>query len=101
MEAFAHQALPFDHLLNHLRVQRETSRHPLFQVLFNMVADADLAMELPGFQVENMDSGDVQTPFDLNIGAYTSPSGLEIRSATCGERKRASCVRWRWIVATS
>ncbi len=40
-EAFAHQELPFDHLVRALRPPRDPSRHPIVDVLFNFVEDND------------------------------------------------------------
>jgi amino acid adenylation domain-containing protein len=34
LDAHAHAAIPFDYLVNELRVKRDASRHPLFQVKF-------------------------------------------------------------------
>ncbi len=34
LDAFSHQELPFDQLVNELNVERDVSRTPIFQVLF-------------------------------------------------------------------
>ena len=54
-EAFAHQDIPFEILLRQLRLERDMSRHPLFQVTFALEEDEPafpLGLHATPFEVE-------------------------------------------------
>lgn len=78
LEAYAYQALPFEKLLDELRVERSPSRNPLFQVMFNTVSEGEAEVEIPGLEVEAMDPGPVESSFDLHLGAYSSSQGIDL-----------------------
>jgi amino acid adenylation domain-containing protein len=52
LDAFEHQDLPFEKLVEELRLERDLSRTPLFQVFFNVLNAFDTATELSGLKVE-------------------------------------------------
>lgn len=78
LEAYAHQALPFNKLVDELRVKRDPGRNPLFQVMFNMETQQEQGLSIPGLEVESLDSGLVQSRFDLHLYAHPAEDTLEL-----------------------
>jgi amino acid adenylation domain-containing protein len=78
LEAYAHQALPFNKLVDELRVKRDPGRNPLFQVMFNMETGQEQELAIPGLEVESVDSGLVQSRFDLHLYAHPAEDTLEL-----------------------
>ncbi|MEZ4591278.1 MAG: amino acid adenylation domain-containing protein [Chloroflexota bacterium] len=71
LEAYAHQDVPFEQLVERMQVKRDTSRSPLFQLFFN-VQNAPFALpQLPGIEQEVIivDRGAAQ--FDLSLTVDT------------------------------
>lgn len=67
VEAYNHQDLPFEKLVEEIHPTRDLSRNPLFQVLFTLQNTPMPALKLPGLtlQAVEMDRGTVQ--FDLSV----------------------------------
>jgi amino acid adenylation domain-containing protein len=62
-----HGDTPFDILVSRLRVVRDPSRTPLFQVVMNMVDTAEEEWQLPGISVEPLEVPLQPSKFDLNL----------------------------------
>ena len=76
LEAYAHQDVPFEKLLEILRVERDLSRTPLFQVFFNMV-NLDMGSgKLGDLEMEALGVADIGSKFDITIYAGDSPDGI-------------------------
>lgn len=70
LEAYAHQALPFEKIVEVLKPKRDPSRAPLFQVFFNLLNLPD-PTEVSGIKVDNLaqDDNDGHAKYDINIYA--------------------------------
>jgi amino acid adenylation domain-containing protein len=79
LEAFAHQDLPFEELVEDLRPERSLSRNPVFQIMF-AVQQQD-AME-PSFPLDRLDVrqvmlGRMTVRFDLEVHLWPSNGGVQ------------------------
>jgi non-ribosomal peptide synthetase component F len=76
LEAYEHQDIPFEKLVDVLQPERDTSRSPLFQVtfqVFNAPPSTGKALQtLPELEVETE-----ITKFDLRVDLWESPNGLK------------------------
>ncbi|EXG82720.1 non-ribosomal peptide synthetase/MFS transporter [Cryptosporangium arvum] len=76
LDAFAHQELPFEQLVQALNVPRDVSRSPLFQVLFAVQNYAEHSGRAPvGTVLEHWSAPVVATRFDLEIYVRDDPAG--------------------------
>ncbi|BCL84575.1 amino acid adenylation domain-containing protein [Ktedonobacteria bacterium brp13] len=76
VDAYSHQELPFEKLVDELHLQRDLSYMPLVQVLFSLhnLAEADLT--LTGLQVSPLPVTTGTTKFDLALEVQESAAGL-------------------------
>ncbi|MFP5264068.1 MAG: amino acid adenylation domain-containing protein [Blastocatellia bacterium] len=75
--AHAHQDVPFEYLVQALQAQRDMSRPPLFQVMFNyMLSYSSPKVDLPELtlRLERLHSGAAQ--FEINVDVWETPDGL-------------------------
>jgi amino acid adenylation domain-containing protein/non-ribosomal peptide synthase protein (TIGR01720 family) len=76
LDAYAHQDVPFERLVEELQPERDLSRTPLFQVYFNMLNFPAARVELAGLAVEMLTPPEVESKFDLTLYAREEGDGL-------------------------
>ncbi|HWN45605.1 MAG TPA: amino acid adenylation domain-containing protein, partial [Thermoanaerobaculia bacterium] len=74
--AYRYQAIPFERLLEELQPERQLSRTPIFQVLFNFVSIANLRMSLSSVEVDLIESGEAESKFDFTLYVNELPDSL-------------------------
>ena len=68
--AYTHQDIPFEKLVEELHPARDSSRSPLFQILFDMLNLPDIGTgQLRGLKVENMPRPRAAAKYDLTLFA--------------------------------
>jgi amino acid adenylation domain-containing protein len=67
LEAFAHQDLPFEKLVDELGIRRSLGHSPLFQTLFVLLHAAPLSAEAAGLRAELVETGGATAKFDLTL----------------------------------
>ena len=65
--AFQHQDLPFERLVEDLKVERSLTHTPLFQASFSLEVAGRGEMELEGLATESFGVGSANYPLDLNL----------------------------------
>ncbi|MCQ8192265.1 non-ribosomal peptide synthetase [Streptomyces rugosispiralis] len=74
--AFAHGDLPFEYLVEQVHPERDLSRNPLVQVLFQMINVPAERLELPGARTEPYDHGGILTRMDLEVHLVETGDGV-------------------------
>jgi hypothetical protein len=75
LNAYGHQDLPYEKLLEELQPPRDLSRNPLFQVLFVLHNMPQQPPQLPGITVHPMEIEPGTARFDLTLEFWETPDG--------------------------
>ena len=77
LEAYSHQDIPFEQLVDHLKITRDLSRHPIFQVLFDFQDIGPTGEEnWLNTKAALIPSHYVEAKFDLTLDAVETLQGL-------------------------
>lgn len=79
LAALAHQDVPFEQVVEDLQPQRDVSRNPLFQVLFNAYEDDAATLDLAECGVEPRPGNTGTAKFDLSMSLSWSQEDLRAR----------------------
>ncbi|HEY6188748.1 MAG TPA: amino acid adenylation domain-containing protein [Pyrinomonadaceae bacterium] len=69
LEAYAHQEIPFEKLVEELKPRRRPNRTPFFQVMFNLVNIEGAQSTATDLALESLSTNEVQSKFDLTLYA--------------------------------
>ena len=79
LDAYSHEDLPFERLVEELQPQRELTRTPIFQVLFNMLVPQAERIELPDLTVECVHPEEDTSKFDVTMYAMDAERTIHLR----------------------
>ncbi len=76
LDAYQHQDIPFEFLVEQLKPVRSLSYNPIFQVMFAVENNDSEALNLPGLKIEWLDSSYPFAKFDLSLLVLESDGQL-------------------------
>ncbi|MFB7621070.1 AMP-binding protein, partial [Kitasatospora sp. NPDC056181] len=82
LDAYAHQDVPFERLVEELAPARSMARHPLFQVMLALQNNTDPDLDLPGLNTTVVPGPQPPEKFDLSLtlretfGDHARPRGI-------------------------
>ncbi|WP_353929455.1 amino acid adenylation domain-containing protein [Okeanomitos corallinicola TIOX110] len=76
LDAYDHQDLPFEKLVDELGLERSLAYHPLFQVAFGLQTGTQEKLEIPGLTLTRFEWENTTTLFDLSLIFRETPQGL-------------------------
>jgi amino acid adenylation domain-containing protein len=96
LEAYAHQDVPFEKLVEVISPERDTSRAPLFQVMFALQNAPYSTLELGSATLERFNVRTVAAQFDLTVAMAEMADGMQCSIEYCTDLFEASTIH-RWI----
>ena len=76
LQAYKHQNVPFEKIVDALQPQRSLSHSPLFQVFFVLQNAPKSKLELPGVTWNKLEIKNTTTKFDLSLSLTETEAGL-------------------------
>ena len=104
LDAYTNQDLPFEKVVEELHPDRDLSRNPVFQVLFNMAQIAERDLSLPDCVATRLNRSDPGAKFDLIAHAPEIDGCLELALVYNADlfaesRVRAMLDQWRHLLS--
>jgi amino acid adenylation domain-containing protein len=76
LQAYAHQDLPFEKLVESLKPERDLNRTPFFQVVFQILNNPQPKMQVSGLRITPLDIESGMPHFDLILSMADTDEGL-------------------------
>ncbi len=82
LDAYEHQNLPFEKLVEELNVERSLAHHPVFQVMFTLRSPEKRALKLGELEATSVSTDSHTAKFDLALRILTSRNNADKTHAT-------------------
>lgn len=79
LDAFAHQDMPFEKLVEEIQPERSLSQTPVFQVMFSLQNAPQKALDLTALDLTPLENERTSSKFDLTLSIVEAPNGLKGR----------------------
>ncbi|HEX5887025.1 MAG TPA: amino acid adenylation domain-containing protein [Pyrinomonadaceae bacterium] len=93
LEAYAHQDMPFELLVEELQPERSLSRNPLFQVMFQLENTPKEELPMSGLTLSPVAVEGVASQFDLSVDVVESDRGLAVTAEYSTDLFEAETIR--------
>lgn len=90
LDAYAHQEMPFDSLLEELKPERDMGRTPLFQVMYIHQNTEEVQLRLSGFEIAPVELKNKVAPFELRLITEEKNGRISCRMDYCTDLFKAS-----------
>ena len=78
LEAYAHQQVPFEQLVERLQPERSLSHSPLFQIMLVLQNNRQVALDLPGLTFSAVEESGGIAKYDLTLYMTENSRGLQM-----------------------
>jgi amino acid adenylation domain-containing protein len=78
LDAYTHQDLPFERVVEEINPDRDLTRNPLFQVMFNMTDTDERVLHLAGCQAVKLSHSVPEAKFDITLYAPEKDGRIEL-----------------------
>ncbi|MEJ7808101.1 MAG: amino acid adenylation domain-containing protein, partial [Telluria sp.] len=78
LDAYAHQQVPFEQIVERLQPQRNLAHSALFQVMLILQNNEERTLALPGMSLSPVDQGGSVAKYDLSLSISENGQGLEL-----------------------
>lgn len=93
LKAFEYQEYPFEELLEHLEVERDTSRNPLFDIMLVFQNNETMEVELNGKKLKEVKMDYITSKFDLTFAVTQKDGTYEVAVEYATKLYKESSVR--------